>query len=336
MFDLQRVLTKWHWLAGVGKSALIHEIHKPLTKTKGFYIEGKFDQFQRNIPYYAIIQAFTDFANLILKESEENLNYWKNLIQKAVGKIGGVITNLIPEIELIIGKQDKLPKLEGKESQNRFNYVWSNFLKAISKAKHPLVIFIDDLQWADNSSIELIRTLLNEQELNFLLCIIAFRDNEISINDLNNFENLKEINISKIQLSNLKLDDVNGLTRDALGLKDLDNSKILSNLVYSKTHGNAFFTVQFLKNLYEEEFLKFDFNENKWKWDFQEIEKQNITDNVVELMTRKVKKLPKETQDILKIAKLGNHNFLIATHSPQIIGSRRDIAVPLDGGILGG
>ncbi|OQX98913.1 MAG: hypothetical protein B6I24_03970 [Bacteroidetes bacterium 4572_128] len=178
-------------LSGVGKSVLIHEIHKPLTKKNGFYIEGKFDQFQKDIPYFAIIQAFTDFANIILKENDENLKYWKNLIQKSVGNVGEVLTNLIPEFELIIGKQKEIPKLEGKENQNRFNYVWSHFVKTISNKKHPLIIFIDDLQWADNASIELLKLIVNDNEIKYFFPIIAYRDNEIDANDLEN------VNINK-------------------------------------------------------------------------------------------------------------------------------------------
>ncbi len=299
-------------LAGVGKSALIHEIHKPLTKTRGLYIEGKFDQFQKDIPYYAIIQVFTDFTNIILKESEKELLYWKDLIQNSLGSIGEVITSLIPNLELIIGKQPKLPQIDGKQAQNRFNYVWSNFVKAISQAKHPLVIFIDDLQWADNSSIKLLKTLLTEPEINYLLIIIAYRENEINITDLQEFEKLAELIISKIKLDNLKQNDVNNLLNDILNPQGLLKPQSLKNiveLIYSKTLGNAFFTIQFLKNLYEEEFLKFDFTKNIWNWNFKEIEKQNITDNVIELMVNKVQKLPKNTQNILKIAACVGNKF---------------------------
>ncbi len=298
-------------LSGVGKSAIIHEIHKTLTIKNGFYIEGKFEQFQKNIPYFAIIQAFTDFANIILKENDEKLNYWKNLIQNSVGNVGAVLTNLIPELELIIGKQKELPKLDEKENQNRFNYVWSNFIKAISNKNHPLIIFIDDLQWADNASIKILKLLINDNEIKYLFPIISYRDNEININDLKEFTKLKNINISKIKLENLKQKDINNLINDTL--VNIKNFKNISSLIYSKTLGNPFFTVQFIKSLYEDEFLKFDFNENTWKWDFEEIEKQNITDNVVELMSKKIQKLPKNTQYILKIA--------------SCIGSRFDIKI---------
>ena len=327
--------------SGSGKSALIFEIHKPLIEKKGFYIEGKFDKFQKNIPYLAVIQAFTNFVNLILKGTDDNLLYWKNLIQKAVGNVGRVLTNLIPELELIIGKQPELPELEGKEAQNRFNYVWSNFIKAISQDKHPLVIFIDNLQWADNSSIILLKHLLSDPEINYLFCIIASNNNEINKNDLQEFEKLENLNISYLKLENLKQTDVHNLINDTLNQANLPNYtslKKLSDLVYSKTYGNPFFTVQFLKNLYEEELLKFDFEKNIWKWNLSEIEKQNITDNVVELMTNKVQKLPNKTQNILKIAScIGNKfniTFLASIYNKNKAESRKILQIAISEGLI--
>lgn len=295
-------------LPGVGKSALIHEIHKVFVERSSYYIEGKFDQYQKDIPYYAIIQAFTDFANVILQESEEKLEYWKALIQKAIGNIGAVLINLIPDLELIIGKQPELPKLEGKEALNRFNYAWSNFVKAIARAEHPLVLFIDDLHNADNASLELLRSLLSDTEIQHLFCIAAFRENEISIAEIQTFESIENIKITRIKLQNLSQDDVNNLLSDSLIRKNGSGNghtrelKELACLISSKTLGNPFFTRQFLINLYEEEYIKFDRKEISWKWDFEEIKKQNITDNVVKLMANKVRKLPLQTHEALKIA----------------------------------
>ena len=299
--------------SGVGKSALIHEIHKPLTENRAFYIEGKFDQFQKNIPFRAIILAFTDFANAILKESEENLKYWRNLIQESVGNIGGVLSALIPDLELIIGKQPNLPELEGEQAQNRFNYVWSSFVKAISAAKHPLVVFIDDIQWADNASLELLKILLSDTEIHYLFCIIAYRDNEINSSDLQGFISLENVNISEIKLENLTQNDITNLFEDVL--KNSHEVQKLTDLVYSKTSGNAFFTTQFLINLYEEELLKFDFENNCWTWNIKAIQQIEITDNVVEFLAKKIKKQPKETQEILKIAACIGNRFNLKTLS---------------------
>ncbi len=295
-------------LPGVGKSALIHEIHRVLAEKSGYYIEGKFDQYQKDIPYYAIIQAFNALVSIILKESEEKLEYWTSLIQEAVGNIGAVLINLIPDLELIIGKQPELPKLEGKEALNRFNYAWSNFVKTIARADHPLVLFIDDLHSADNSSIELLRSLLSDNEIQHLFCIVAFRDNEINIADIQVFESIENINITRIQLQNLSQDDVNNLLSDSLVRKNGSENghtrelKELACLISSKTLGNPFFTRQFLINLYEEACIRFDYSEITWIWDFEQIKKMNITDNVVKLMSNKVQKLPVYTRETLKIA----------------------------------
>lgn len=288
-------------LPGIGKSVLIREINKLIKNEKGHFIEGKFDQFQNN-PYNAVIQSFTDFGNQILKKNDKELAYWKKLIQHAVGDIGGILTNLVPDIGLIIGKQLELQELYGKESQNRFNYLWANFIKAIATKEHPLVIFIDDLQWADTSSIELIINLLSDQNIKYLLFIIAYRDNEINKSDIQLFENIELVNLSSIKLENLKLSDVDALVSDTLMSENTIDYQALSELVHSKTLGNPFFTVQFLRNLYEEAFLKFDYKNNSWQWDKKEIEKQNFTDNVVRLLAGKIQKLQKDTQDILRIA----------------------------------
>ncbi|MEA3452429.1 MAG: AAA family ATPase [Bacteroidota bacterium] len=294
-------------VAGVGKSALIHKVQNPIIKNNGIVIEGKFDQIQKNTQYAAIIQAFTNFANLILKEDDKKLNYWKNIIQNAVGNVGRVLTNLIPELELIIGKQPALTELNGEESLFRFNYVWQNFVKAISQAKHPLVIFIDDLQWADNASVELLKKLLENTEVKHLLCVATYRYETLINSEIQTFDIFKNINISKIILENLNQDDIYTFVSDTLATKQ--DFKNLTNLIYSKTEGNILFVNYFLKKLYEENFLTFNFQENKWIWNLEEIKKQNFTDNVVKLLVNKIQKLPEKTQDILKIAACMGNKF---------------------------
>jgi len=341
--------------SGVGKSALVHEIHKPVTQKHGIYIEGKFDQFQKNIPYFAIIQSFTDAINLILKENDKQLNYWKIKIQNALGTSGKVITQLIPELELIIGKQAELDQLEGKEAQNRFNYVWSNLIKAISSPDHPLVMFIDDVQWADNASINLLKVLLTDPEIKHFLCITAYRDNEIDashpfIQLTEELENEK-IKIQSFKLDNLSNNDINNLLIGALNsqnfifrndeqteLENIDKIKKLSEIIYTKTQGNAFFTKQFITTLYEEKLLKFDFSNNLWQWDSVNIADINITDNVLELMANKVLKLQDETQDVLKIAAcMGNRfdlNILSAIYCKSPKQTKTDLESAIYEGLI--
>jgi len=302
-------------LAGVGKSALIKEVSKSLIEKKGIYIEGIFDEFQKDIPYTALIQAFSEFVNQLLNKDDGELEYWKKNITNAVGGVGKVITDLIPELELVIGKQAELPKLEGKEMQNRFNYVWSNFIRAIAKSEHPLIIFIDDLQWADNSTIELFSTLLSDIETQYLFCITAFREDKFDNNNLKQFDQIEGLNISYIKLENLMSIDVNALIINSLDITVYEtltdgrsNVNDFTDLVYKKTGGNPFFVIQFLQNLYEDGLLKFSFENNIWKWNLQEIQSKNITINVIKLMTIKFEKLSEDTKNVLKIAScIGNY-----------------------------
>ncbi len=310
--------------SGTGKSALVNEIHRPITQKRGYFLSGKFDLYQRNVPYFAIIQALTQFAGLLLTEREEILKNWKKRILQAVGNVGKVLTDLIPTMELIIEKQPSLPDVEGKEGQNRFNFVMRNFIKVVATKEHPLVLFIDDLQWADSSSLDFILNLLTDKELKYLLFIGAYRSNEVSENHpltqvLDSIEREK-IPIQFIKLQNLKYEYVEQLTADTLhsakGYKDL------SHLIYSKTDGNAFFVCQFLQNLYEEGKLKVEVFktldernnsvlQTQWQWNLLEIQEMSFSDNVLELMSHKIKKLSVESQKVLGFAACIGNEFLL-------------------------
>lgn len=299
--------------SGTGKSVLINETHRPLTSTKGYFIEGKFDQFKRNIPFSAWIQAFKNFVDLLLTENEETLAHWKGIILESVGENGGVLTEVIPSLELIIGKQATVSEVGGQESQNRFNYVMQNFVRAITTEEHPLIIFIDDLQWADLASLNLLKILVTDKENAYLLCVGAYRDNEVSATH-SLTTTLKEIeadsyNINEIQIGNLSKEAVLEMLAETLSFPKNEKLRVLEENILSKTQGNAFFTHQFLKNLYEEELLKFDFEEKRWAWDNVKIQAANFTDNVVELMTEKVTKLPENIQSLLKLAACIGNKF---------------------------
>lgn len=310
--------------SGTGKSALVHETHRPITAKRGYFIEGKFDQFQRSVPYLAFIQAFTSFVSILLTENKTRLEPLRKQIKKIVGDEGKVLTDLIPNLELLIGPQPKIPKLGGLESQNRLNYLFSSFIEAITAAEHPIVLFIDDMQWADSASLSLLNVLMSNKELNHLMCICAYRDNEVSpahpfittVDDLRK----KGATVSEINIGNLDDSDVQQLISDATHLP-LKRTSSLANLVYEKTHGNAFFVTQFLKNLAEESLLHFDHTTREWQWDDEQIRDRNITDNVVELLADKITFLPNETQEILKIAACIGNQFdtetLAACHNPE-------------------
>jgi len=252
---------------GVGKTALIQEYSRLIERNRGIFVDGKFDPLQMNVPYFALIKAFSNFVNFVLTQKDEELEYWRSLIQKTVGNVGKVLTNVLPGLKLIIGEQADIPELEGKEAQNRFNYAWTSIIKAICSPKHPLVLFIDDVHWADSASLELLKTILLDFEINYFLCLVAYPHNEIDnthalsifIEELEN----KEAQVGKIKLENLQKEDITDLTFNMLNLSGKsftdvflrDNSmgtEILAGEIYSKTKGNVFFSIQLLITLFEE------------------------------------------------------------------------------------
>lgn len=288
--------------SGTGKSALVHEVHRPITLKRGYFVEGKFDQYQRNVPYFAIITAFRQLVEIFLTETEDRLSLLKEVISSALGEEGKVLTDVIPDLEHIIGPQPDVPEIGGTEAGNRFNYLMRKFAKAVSGPAHPLVIFIDDLQWADSGSLGLLRTILTDPEGGHLLCIGAYRDNEVS-RDHPSMVTLREMEdvgtkIQTVEITNLTKANVRDLISESLNNSEVNE---LTDLVYTKTQGNAFFVTQFLKSIAENGLLKFDYSSHNWTWDLDQILAENITDNVVELLAEKAKKLPAETQSVLKM-----------------------------------
>ncbi len=248
--------------SGVGKSALVREIYKPITASKGNFISGKFDQYRKDIPYSALAQAFQEFCDRLLLESSTVLENWRQKILNAVGNNGQVLIKVIPNLELVIGKQPPVAQVGSQEAQNRFNLVLQNFVKVISQPEHPLVLFLDDLQWADNASLNLLKLLMGDSDNQYFLIIGAYRDNEVdathplilAIEEIQQEEGI----ISSIQINNLAKSDVNALVAEALACSP-DYTESLSDLIYAKTQGNAFFTIEFLKSLYADGLLTFDY-----------------------------------------------------------------------------
>ena len=291
--------------SGIGKSVLVREIYKPITEKRGYFISGKFDQFQRNIPYSAIANAFKELVGQILTESEAQLNQWRNKILTALGANTQIIIDVIPEVELIVGKQPVMPEIGATESQNRFNLVFQKFIRAICKKEHPIVIFLDDLQWVDSATLKLIKLMITDTQTQYLFLIGAYRDNEVNSNHplmfaVEELRNHRAI-VNQITLKNLELEPITQLISDTFH-QDNESVKNLAQLVKRKTQGNPFFINQFLKTLQAENLIKFNLSYGFWQWNIAEIEAQNITDNVVELMIRKLHKLPEATQVILRLS----------------------------------
>jgi PAS domain S-box-containing protein len=302
--------------AGVGKSALVQEIYKPITQRRGYFISGKFDQLQRNIPYSAIVQAFRSLVQQLLSESELQLARWREKLLVALGANGQMMIDVIPEIELIIGAQSVGQQLESTENQNRFNLVFQNFVRVFCQADHPLAIFLDDLQWADLASLKSIELMMSDEQSQYLFVIGAYRDNEVSQTHPLTIviESLKSegANISQITLEPLNLAEITQLIADTLAQDTIEVTP-LAELIISKTLGNPFFVNEFLKALDRDRLFTFDYRRSCWEWDIDRIKQRGITDNVVDLTIDSLKQLPEFTQQTLQLAACVGNSFDLNT-----------------------
>ena len=301
--------------SGIGKTSLVQEIYKPITRSRGYFISGTFDQFQRDIPYSGVVSAFSYLIRQLLTESEEKLKLWREKLLAAFGSNGQVIIDVIPEVELIVGKQPSVQYLRPAECRNRFNLLFQKFCQLFANKEHPLAIFLDDLQWADTASLNLIKMLMSAPEPGLFL-IGAYRDNEVGadhplmlvIDDIQKNGSV----VNYIALSPLDLPTVNQLISDTLN-SDLERTKPLAELVLGKTQGNPFFMNEFLKSLYAEKLLYFDLQSRSWQWDREQIQSGAIADNVVVLMADKIRKLTPAGQQVLKLAACIGNQFQLET-----------------------
>jgi predicted ATPase/signal transduction histidine kinase/tRNA A-37 threonylcarbamoyl transferase component Bud32 len=302
--------------SGIGKSSLVQEVYKPITEKRGYFISGKFEQFQRDIPYISLVQAFRSLIRELLTENQVRIEFWRERILSTLGANVRVIIEVIPEVELITGFQPMLPELGAAEAQNRFHITFQNFINVFTHVGYPLVLFFDDLQWADTPSLKLIELLVTTANSRYLLIIGAYRDNEVNTSHplllmLNNIREKGNV-MHQILIAPLTLSSITQLIAETLNCS-IENAKPLSELILRKTNGNPFFINVFLKSLYTQNLLKFDFERKKWKWELAQIQKRNITDNVVELMTDKLRKLSADTQKVLKLAACVGNQFELRT-----------------------
>ena len=299
---------------GIGKSTLINEINQFVTQRNSYFISGKFDQFKRNVPYAFLIQAFQGLIRQLLRESEASLRNWREKILAAIGRNGQLIIDVIPEVEIIIGKQPSLPKLDLLESQRRFNLVFQDFINVFTQPQHSLVIFLDDLQWADFASLDLLKLLAINKNSEYLLILGAYRDNEVSASHplIQILEEIKQygIPVHDILLKPLNLREINQLISETLNCS-VEKIYPLAELIFYKTNGNPFFLNQLLQYLYKRNLLFFNFQTKHWQWSLQEIQQIGITNNVVELMLEKIEKLPENTQNILQLAACIGNQFTL-------------------------
>ncbi|MEH2089601.1 trifunctional serine/threonine-protein kinase/ATP-binding protein/sensor histidine kinase [Nostoc sp.] len=305
--------------SGIGKTAVVNEVHKPIVRQRGYFIKGKYDQFQRNIPFSAFVQAFRDLIGQLLTESDIQIQQWRNQILEAVGENGQVIIEVIPELSRIIGEQPAAIELSGMAAENRFNFLFQNFIQVFTSAEHPLVMFLDDLQWADSASLKLMQLLMADTK--HMLLIGAYRYNEVNLAHplmltLSEIQK-NQATINTITLAPLNQVILNQLVADTLKCKESLASP-LSQLVSQKTQGNPFFATQFLKALHQDRLIEFTppippYQAGGWQCDIVQVNQQAVTDDVVAFMSFQLRKLPESTQQILQLAACIGNSFDLET-----------------------
>jgi histidine kinase len=315
--------------SGIGKTSLIRELYRPIVSQRGYFLSGKFDQVVRNVPYGALIQAFRGFIWQVLAESEHGLALWRTRLSNVLGQNGGVIAEVIPEIEFVLGKQPPPAALEPAEAQNRFRYVFQSFVGAVAQKEHPLVVFLDDLQWVDPATLDLLHALLAGADIHHVLFIGAYRDNEVDANHLLTWAidrvQSAGASVRRLTLGPLARADIVQFLRETLR-RAADDVEPLASLILRKTDGNPFFVIQFLKTLHQDGLFWFDAARGQWAFDLGAIAAAGTTDNVIDLMTRKIRRLSPPAQRVLTLAAcIGNpfewRTFVTVSRIPPEVSS---------------
>jgi PAS domain S-box-containing protein len=296
--------------SGIGKSAVVNELHKPLVPPRGLFASGKFDQYKRDIPYATLAQAFQSLVRPLLSKGEDDLFKWRDALQEALDPNGLLIVDLVPELKHVIGEQPPVPELPPSEAQRRFQLVFRRFISVFARPEHPLALFLDDLQWLDAATLDLLEDLLTRDDLRHLFLIGAYRDNEVHATHplVRKLDAIRQAGaaVEDIVLTPLGQVDLRQLMADSLHC-ELERASPLAELIHEKTTGNPFFAIQFISTLAEEGLLTFDYADGRWIWDMNRIHAKGYTDNVVELMVGKLNRLPLDTQEALKqFACMGN------------------------------
>jgi PAS domain S-box-containing protein len=314
--------------SGIGKSSVVNELHKVLVPPRGLFATGKFDQYKRDIPYSTLVQALQSLIRRLLSKSEVDLVPWRETLREALGPNGRLMIDLVPELKLIIGEQPPVPDLPPQDAGRRFQLVFRRFIGVFARQEHPLALFLDDLQWVDSATLEVVQDLLTQADVQHLLMIGAYRDNEVDTAHplTRKLEAMCKAGakINEIKVAPLSEKDVAQLIGDALQCQP-ERVLPLAQLVYEKTAGNPFFAVQFISALEHERLLAFDHARGRWSWDLGRIDSKGYTDNVADFMVGKLRRLPAETQKALQqLACLGNAarvttlSLVYGTEEPQV------------------
>ena len=302
--------------SGVGKSALVNEVHKPIVARRGCFVSGKFDQYRRNVPYSSLIQAFQQLIRQLLGEPEDRVRAWADQLRAALGANLGVIVELIPELALVVGALEPAQVLPPVESQQRLNHLFPRFVQVFSSAAHPLVMFLDDLQWADAPTLSMIELFMRDPQQRHMLFIGAYRENEVDA--LHPLMALRErlqrakVRLGTLQLTALSALHVGQLVADTLCAPAADCTPLI-HLCHEKTRGNPFFLNQFLHAIHDAGHLRYHFDQGSWRWDMEALESADYTDNVADLMSEKISRLAPATRQLLQLAAAIGNRFELAT-----------------------
>ncbi|PZD74066.1 Phytochrome-like protein cph2 [Acaryochloris thomasi RCC1774] len=318
--------------SGIGKTAVISEVHKPIVRCQGYFVKGKFDQFQRSVPFSAFVDALRDLMGQILTLSPDAVQRWRTDILDVLGQDAQVIIDVIPELEQILGAQPPVSELSGTAAQNRFNRLFQHFVQIFATEEHPLVLFLDDLQWADLASLNLIQVLMSTEHQGHLLLMGAYRDNEVSPAHplLATLRMLEQVGVRSqvVTLTPLMLYDLNQLVADTLKCPG-DVARPLTQLIFQKTQGNPFFSTQFLKMLHKEGLVAYSQAARSWQCDLTQVRALALTDDVVTFVAQQIQKLPEMTRGTLQLAACIGGQFDLATLATVCEQSQAETAAAL-------
>ncbi|MCT7982724.1 AAA family ATPase [Laspinema sp. A4] len=329
--------------SGIGKTALVQQLESPIAKKNGYFLSGKFDKNKQDIPYLGWIKAFDELVANLLMEPDDRLKCWQEQLKIALGNNGQVIVEVIPEMELILGKQPPITSLCPAEAENRFHLTFQNFLKVVATPHHPLTLFLDDIQWADAGSLQLIERLMTVADPGLFL-ILSYREIEAPLPGRDTvplvLERLAHIEqtggiVNRIELEPLNLASINQLLADTFQCS-LRQAGPLAGLVVDKTGGNPFFIQEFLRALYEDGLIEFDNKSLAWQWSIEKIKRRGITDNVVQLLAAKIRKLGEREQSVLKLAACIGKRFDLQTLAAISKQSVKETAANLRAGVTQG
>ncbi len=329
--------------SGIGKTALVNMIQQPLYQYRGYYVSGKFNLLKKQKPYAPLIQAFTDLIKQLLSEGRERIAYWTKILEAELEGHLPVLASIIPEFQWIVGKQKEPENVTALEANNRLRYSFDKLISVFSKKGHPLILFLDDLQWADQATIDLLHHVAILQPVNrYLLIIGAYRDNEISPGAPFNImlQDIKEKGLrpTEIQLVPLSEQDMQAWIKHLFACSDKE-SKEMAIFIQRITKGNPFFTKQLLQAFYEQRFIALDEVKKTWTIDFKKLHNMNFAEDIVNFIIDRFHKLPSEAQDLLKHAScIGNQFGLSLLRAALNEKDNREIArllsLPTEDGLI--